>query len=150
MEAGRTAAGPQAGGTRWRHVTHQFKKLFSQRMSWKAADEARRMTSQRRREDRRVPQQPHELELHDGSADNAPLPIMIKREEKERLILMLLRLKSDRDRRLLTLHLKGESVAAIAREMNLTYDAARKALSRAIEQARKLVAVSEQRRTCAI
>ncbi len=114
---------------------NQFKQLFAQRMKWKAADQHRRLTSQRRREDRRVPQQPEDLDCP-GDANDASATAIVA-EEREQLILILLRLK-ERNRQLLTLHLKGLSIEAIAEEMGLSYEAARKALSRAIEQARKL------------
>ncbi|MFT7464445.1 MAG: RNA polymerase sigma factor (sigma-70 family) [Pseudohongiellaceae bacterium] len=114
---------------------NQFKQLFAQRMKWKAADQHRRLTSQRRREDCRVPQQPEDLDCAVDGSDATTKAIVA--EEREQLILILLRLK-ERNRKILTLHLKGLSIEAIADEMSLSYEAARKALSRAIEQARKL------------
>ncbi len=116
----------------------QFKSLFAQRLNWKASDEARKLQSKRRREDRRIAQQPDELGLRHVDADSEPVIRSIQKEEKERFLLLLLRLSSDRDRRLLTLDWKGESIESIADTMGLSYDAARKALGRAKEQARKL------------
>jgi RNA polymerase sigma factor (sigma-70 family) len=112
---------------------NQYKKLFAQRLDWKAADQVRRMTASTRREDLRSPQQPDELH---GTPDD-PLRDAIRKEEREQLILLLLRLK-DRDRRLVSLHLKGEPLEAIAASEGLTPESARKALARAIEQARQL------------
>ena len=111
----------------------QYRRLFAQRLEWKAADQARRMTASTRREDLRSSQQPDEL--HGGHED--PLRDAIRKEEREQLILLLLRLK-DRERRLLSLHLKGEPLDAIAAAEGLSPEAARKALARAIEQARQL------------
>ena len=123
---------------------HQFKTLFAQRMRWKATDKARRLGSQRRREDRRVPQQPEEIDdLTTADTDCTPLSQSIRQEEKEHLILILLRLK-ERDRRLLALHLKGDSIDSIAGKLDMSYEAARKALSRAIDQARRLAAADER------
>jgi transposase len=45
---------------------------------------------------------------------------------------------NERERNLLTLHLKGASIGAIAEKLDLSYEAARKALGRAIERARSL------------
>lgn len=113
----------------------QFTSLFARRMSWKAADQARQLATQRRAEDKRVPQQPDELDLTDNVSSTPAHAI--RREEHERLILLLLRLR-DKDRKLLTLHLKGKSIDDIAHELGLTYHAARMALKRAIDQARAL------------
>jgi RNA polymerase sigma factor (sigma-70 family) len=118
----------------------QFMSLFAKRLDWKAADQARRMDTGTRREDRRVDADTREFDLHAAETGTAPVPGAIRREERERLILILLRLK-ERERRLLTMHLKGLSIEAIAEAMELNYDAARKALSRAIAQARQLAAV---------
>jgi RNA polymerase sigma factor (sigma-70 family) len=118
---------------------NQFKQLFAQRMKWKAADQHRRLTSQRRREDRRVPQQPEDLDTA-GETSDVSAPAILE-EERQRLILILLRLK-ERNRKILTLHLKGLSIEAIADELSLSYEAARKALARAIQQARKLASAA--------
>ncbi|MCB9898672.1 MAG: sigma-70 family RNA polymerase sigma factor [Planctomycetes bacterium] len=123
----------------------QFKSLFAQRMNWKAADQARRLDTGRRQEDKRVPQQPEELELRDRDPRSAPLPQSIQKEERERLILILLRL-NDRDRKLLSCRLRGESVHDIAERLGMTYDTARKAVARAIEHARELAEQATRRR----
>jgi RNA polymerase sigma factor (sigma-70 family) len=118
----------------------QFKSLFAQRLDWKAADQARRLHTSTRREDRRVDVGAQDFDQHAAESTTAPVPGAILREERERLILILLRLK-ERERQLLTMHLKGLTIEAIAEAMELNYDAARKALSRAIAQARQLAAV---------
>jgi RNA polymerase sigma factor (sigma-70 family) len=115
---------------------NQYKRLFAQRLNWKAADQARRMTASTRREDLRVGDEPDELH---GPPAADPLRDAIRREEKEQLILLLLRLK-DRERRLLSMHLKGEPLEAIAAAEGLSSEATRKALARAIEQARQIAA----------
>jgi len=112
---------------------NQYKRLFAQRLDWKAADQSRRLSAGTRREDLRGPEQPDEL--HGGQAD--PLGDAIRREERERLILLLLRLK-DRERRLLSMHLRGEPLESIAAAEGLSPEAARKALARAIEEARRI------------
>ena len=115
----------------------QFKSLFAQRMGWKAADKARRLSTVRRAEDRRVDLPTIAFEAVREQSEQAPLPAAIREEERERLILILLRLE-ERDRKLLTLHLKGRSTEEIGRELDLSPEAARKALWRAIRKARAL------------
>ena len=127
---------------------NQFTSLFAQRMGWKAADQARRLQSKRRSEDRRVAQSPEDLDLSAAGAEEQPLRLAIQNEEKQRLILILLRLK-DRDRELLTLHLKDTPLDAIAEQLGLKYDAARQALSRAIQRARQLAVQSDAQRAAA-
>jgi DNA-directed RNA polymerase specialized sigma24 family protein len=113
----------------------QFKSLFATRLGWKAADKARRVGPRPHLD---TPLEPRRARTGGPAydlTDTAPVPGAIRREERERLILILLRLK-ERERRLLTMHLKGLSIEAI----DLQYDTARKALSRAIAQARQLAA----------
>ena len=115
----------------------QFLSLLIRRMDWKATDKARRIHARSRSEDKRVPM-PDEKELSaSDDEDGHPLGLTIKKEEQERLILILLRLK-ERDRKLLSMHLKGASIETIADTLDLSYEAARKALSRAIDQARRV------------
>lgn len=124
----------------------EFKALFVKRMSWKAADQARKYgkhlpgegASEGASEGAGVVA---EAEIGGTQKVDAPLQASIREEEKQRLILILLRLKP-RDRKLLTLHLRDVPLVAIADEMGLKYDAARKALSRAIQQARDLATAS--------
>ncbi|MGQ0552408.1 MAG: sigma-70 family RNA polymerase sigma factor [Planctomycetota bacterium] len=121
---------------------NQFRSLFAQRMRWKAADEARRLETGSRREDLRVAESPEDLGLtaHEGEA---PVSLAVQGEERERLILILLRME-ERDRRMLTLHLKGRSARAIGVELGLDYETARKALQRAVKQARHLAELDSQ------
>lgn len=115
----------------------QFLSLFLKRMGWKATDKARRIHSQARSENKRVPMpDEHELVAQDDE-ERRPPRLSMKQEERERLILILLRMKP-RDARLLSLHLKGETIEAMADTLDLTYEATRKALSRAVEHARQL------------
>ena len=119
----------------------QFNALFAKRLDWKAADQARRLGTQRRADDRRVDTPADELELAHAPSESAPLSNAIREEEREQLILLLLRLK-ERDRRLLTAHLKGRSPVEIAAELGIEVASARRALERAIAQARALAARS--------
>ncbi len=115
----------------------QFRSLFLKRMDWKAKDKSRRINTQSRSEDKRVPM-PDEQELAAHDEDTRqPLRTTIRREERDRLLLIMLRMKP-RDAKLLSMHLGGASIEAIADRLDLTYEAARKALSRAIEHARRL------------
>lgn len=123
---------------------NQFTSLFAKRMGWKAVDQVRRLKSKRRAEDMRLPHDPEELELGAADTATAPLPEAIRKEEREQLILILLRLK-DRDRQVLTLYLQDRSIEAIGHELGLSYDAARQALKRALERARRVAARSGQR-----
>ena len=122
---------------------NQFLHLFARRMGWKAADNARRLASGARREDRRLFLEPEQIERPDG-ADAIP-DQLIRAEERDRLMLVLLRLKP-RDGKLLALRLKGLEIHEIADQMGLKYDTARKALARALDQARALIDSSERRR----
>ncbi len=115
----------------------QFHELFQQRMDWKVKDKVRGFRSRSRAEDLRVPM-PDEQELESvGMEEAQPVGHSIKREQRERYILILLRMK-EREARILSLHLKGASIEDIATALDLTYEAARKALSRAIDSARRL------------
>jgi RNA polymerase sigma factor (sigma-70 family) len=117
--------------------TDQFRSLFAKRMNWKASDQARRLRSGRRREDQRVAEQPEEMDLSAPEHEGAPLPQLIRSEERERLILILLRL-NERERRLLTLKLKDLPLEEIARDVQLSPESARRALDRALAHARQL------------
>jgi len=122
---------------------HQFLQLFAQRMGWKVVDKARRLSTQSRREDRRVFVQPESLE-QELACEEIPDKV-IHDEERDRLALVLLRM-SPRDRDLLKLRILGYEIQDIAEEMDMTYDTARKAVSRALGKARKLAEGSDKRR----
>jgi RNA polymerase sigma factor (sigma-70 family) len=113
----------------------QFLAFLSQRLHWKASDERRRLRRGKRREDLRSAATPEELDLVAGGRSPASLAGI--REDLDMLVLRLLRLP-ERDRLLLRLHLSGESIAAIARATGLNEEAAKKALQRAIQKARRL------------
>jgi RNA polymerase sigma factor (sigma-70 family) len=121
----------------------QFVHLLGQRMGWKAADNARKLTTRSRREDKRVFVEPEELEREDAA--EAVTERLIRNEERDRLYLVLLRLP-ERDRQLLALRLKGMEIQEIADELDLNYDAARKAISRALAKARDLMGGDDRRK----
>ncbi len=112
----------------------RFLSYLSKRLNWKASDRARRLTAGNRREDRRVDVEPGDLNRESG--DPSPSVAAAREEEREMLALAILRLP-ERDRRIITLFLKGASVQDIAAEVGLSYDAARMALQRAIRKARQ-------------
>ncbi len=117
-----------------------FLALLAKRLSWKAAGHARAKRGATRREDLREPlseSAPPPSESP-GAATLAELT-----EERQRLILALLRLP-ERDRLLVRLHLRGESIGGIMAETGLSYEAARKALRRAMARARSLIAHRER------
>ncbi len=126
---------PELAGLEFR-TRAQFLSLLAGRLRWKIADRDRAFRGPRRREDRREALPPEDAV--EAGPGGSPASLAASAEERERLILVLLRLPP-RDRRLLTLFLKGEPVEAIAREEGLALDAARKALQRAIRRARALV-----------
>jgi len=111
----------------------RFLSYLSKRMRWKAVDSERRERSQQRRREGRA--QGRGEEPPGEEAPPSPLTQLVSDEERDRLTLILLRM-ADRDRELLTLYLRGESIDAIARELDLSRDAAYKALYRAIGRAR--------------
>jgi len=114
----------------------QFVHLLGQRMGWKAADKARRLSTQSRREDKRVFVETDDLEQRESGESVAEQ--LIRDEERDKLFLVLLRLP-ERDRQLLALRMRGLEIQEIADELGLNYDAARKAISRALTKARKFM-----------
>ncbi|MEM1447718.1 MAG: sigma-70 family RNA polymerase sigma factor [Planctomycetota bacterium] len=108
----------------------RFLAYLSQRLGWKAFDRSRAMQS--RPEGKRA-----EVELDDEPHMTAsPADEVAESEEREQLALAILRLPA-RDRQLITLYLRGRSHAEIAAELDLSYEAARVALRRAIHRARR-------------
>jgi RNA polymerase sigma factor (sigma-70 family) len=112
----------------------QFFALISKRMGWKASDKVRTLRSKRRQEDMRISKDPEDL-VQPGE-QGSPLELQVQREDRERLILALLRLP-ERDQRLLRLYLQGGSSKEIGKELGLSPAAARKALQRAMRRARE-------------
>ncbi|MDP6519164.1 MAG: sigma-70 family RNA polymerase sigma factor [Planctomycetota bacterium] len=109
----------------------QFFSLISQRMGWKASDKVRALQRDKRREDMRISRDPASF---DGAEEDSTTP---DHEERERLILALLRLP-ERDQRLLRVYLRGGSSKEIGDELGVTPEAARKALQRAMRRAREV------------
>ncbi len=111
-----------------------FLAYLARKLRWKAADRGRSARREANRGRRRAERDALTDEAPTGAS---PVALAIDAEERERLILLLLRL-SERDRELLTLFLKGLDLAEIATRMKLSRNAARVALQRALERAREL------------
>lgn len=115
----------------------EFLAYLGKRLEWKAADRARGLSAGRRREDLH-----REVDFADAppaqEGQDGPATMVVKEEEFDRLALALLRLPP-RDRELLTRHLRGENHAAVAEALDLSPEAARKALQRAIVKARAML-----------
>jgi len=116
----------------------QFKSLFAQRIDWKAIDRSRMLNTRGRREDQRLDEQPEDLDLPAADGAGSPLTQAIRSEERDKFILILLRLEP-RERQLLTLRLRGLSIEDVAQSLGLTADTARRATDRAIQKARQLL-----------
>lgn len=112
-----------------------FLGYLAQRVSHKAIDRARHFGRMKRGEDHRIDVQPHDLPL--ATEEASPLSRAGNEEERDNLVLLLLRLP-ERDRRILTMYLRGDSLAAISQAIGLEVTSARKALQRAIRKARVL------------
>jgi len=115
----------------------EFLSYLSQRLKWKASDHARGLEAGRRREDQRAEADLGELLPLDGPA--GPASRAGGREDRERLLAALLKLPP-RDRRALSLQLRGSTTQEIAEELDLRPDATRKLLQRAVERTRALMA----------
>lgn len=131
-------------GALWQDLTRvefrtrrEFLAYLGQRVQWKAADRARGLTTDKRREDLH-----REVDFEAAGLTDAeqagPSTLAGTAEEQDRLILVLLRLPP-RDREILTRHLRGEDHAQVATALDLNPAAARKALQRAIEKAQALL-----------
>ena len=114
----------------------QFLALLAQRFQWKVADRQKGLECQRRREDLRVEVALEGLGVATG--EMGPLSEIASQEEAARLAGAISRM-GGRDRELLRLHLQGRSVEAIAAEVHLGIDAARKALQRARERVKTMI-----------
>jgi len=109
----------------------QFFALLGQRLRWKAIDKARRLNAERRKE----------VGRHPLSIDDIPIPAEEKppsshlgrHEETQQMVLRLLKL-SERDQLLVRMHLRGASYQNMAEATGIAPEAARKALTRAIER----------------
>lgn len=118
-----------------------FLALLAARVRWKARDRARAFDAGTRREDLRIQARPSpsgesrspDWETPDPHA--GPATELISREEYEAMVLALQRLP-ERPRRLLRAHLAGEDWATIAEREDLQPESARKAVQRAMAEAR--------------
>lgn len=124
---------PQLGSLRFR-TRSEFLSLLAQRLRWKSSDGARKA---HRGEASLEELDPACAEPAEESGQD-PLQRALDKDGHERLILTLTRL-SERDRRLLAAHLQGEPLEALMAELELGYEAARKAQQRALARARRLV-----------
>jgi len=117
--------------TRGRYLAYLSRKL-----KWKASNKTRALETDKRSEHRRVDLEGEGEQPQEESG--SPLTLAVQAEDMERLALGLMKL-SVRDRSLLTAHLQGVALEEIARNHNLSYDATRMALKRAIRHARRVV-----------
>lgn len=113
-----------------------FLSLLSQRLKWKAEDKRRGLLAARRQENRRVESNPELLPL--GSSSDLGLEKLQRAEEQDRLLRAILRL-SPRDRKLVRLHLQGAGHKELGEALDLSSEAARKALGRAIKRVTNIV-----------
>lgn len=113
----------------------RYLAYLSRKLRWKASHKGRALDAAKRSEHRRHELPADELDL--AGASDSPATAAARGEDLDRLALVLMRLP-ERDRRLLTLHLRGAELREIAAELSLEYDAARMALQRAIRRARRL------------
>lgn len=128
-------------GSIWKDITkiefqtrRKFLAFLGQRMRWKAADRSRKMKAEKRREDLHC-----EIDFNGAGVphqnQDGPYTLIANNEEHERMILAVTRLPH-RDRDIVLRHFRGETHAQIALALDLTPDAMRKALQRALEKAR--------------
>jgi RNA polymerase sigma factor (sigma-70 family) len=112
-----------------------FLAFLAQRLRWKAADQHRSLRRNRRSEDRRADESPEDLALPGRERD--PASVAAQAEDREHLALRILRLP-ERDRELVRMHLRGDAVAVIAASLDLSEEAARKAVQRALVRLREM------------
>ena len=112
----------------------QFLSLLVGRLRWKASDHARKL--RRRPEEPSIDRDADKIES--VASKPSPLSEMGVREQRERLILALTKL-SERDRRIMRLHLRGEPLDSLSMELGLSRESAYQALKRAKRRARKLL-----------
>jgi RNA polymerase sigma factor (sigma-70 family) len=113
-----------------------FLALLAARLRWKAADRARVMTADKRREDMRLSISP---ERNPPSAHTpSPVSELVHEEEWQQMALALARMP-EREQRLLRSHLRGDSWKDIADQEGLAAESARKAVQRALQLLRKFI-----------
>ena len=116
----------------------QFTALLVQRMDYHIRDHLKQMTAQKRSEHKRVEGDPHDIDRHDADPQVDPELRAIRREEQQRLRLILGRL-SQAQRGVLTLAQKGMSTKEIATQLGISSEAVRRSLNMAIETASRLM-----------
>ena len=111
----------------------EFVALLTQRLHWKASDYARRLQRDRRSEDLRV-----EIDPDDFPSDEktGPQEVVLAREEWARLQEAANSL-GERDRNLIWMRVEGATTGEIAQRLRLSPEAAKKALQRAVQRARR-------------
>ena len=114
----------------------EFLSLLAQRMRWKAVDRHRALDAGMRREDRRSPCSPSEMQLSDERP--SPLSFLSSEDECAQLALALARLPK-RDASILRAALRGASTEDLAAEFSLTPQAAKRARTRAVQRARDML-----------
>ncbi len=115
----------------------EYLAFLGRRLQWKAADKAKGLAAGKRRQDLQL-----EIDFEAFGIANAeqagPATLAGNQEDHERLLALLPRLPP-RDSEILRRAWRGEDVTHIADAMGLAKDAARKALTRAIEKAQRLI-----------
>ncbi|MFT4540888.1 MAG: RNA polymerase sigma factor (sigma-70 family) [Planctomycetota bacterium] len=110
----------------------QFLSFLSRRLDWKAVGKARKLRGERdHREDESTP--------ISEPATGAPTPLteLASDEDYDATILKIMRL-SERDQRIITLHIQEQPIDVIAAEFEMTRATAYKAVQRAVERFRAL------------
>lgn len=105
-------------------------------LGWKAAGQARKWKVKPTGEERSVSLSSDDMATLAGSYSK-PDSIVAAKEERDRLILTLPRLRQQ-DRLILNMHFQGHSREKIAKSLGIKTASVRDALSRAVQQARKL------------
>ncbi|MCB9898995.1 MAG: sigma-70 family RNA polymerase sigma factor [Planctomycetes bacterium] len=116
----------------------QFVALLVQRMDYHVRDRLRGMNTAKRSEHRRVDGDPALFERIDDDPENDPELSAIRNERLRRLQLIVTRLLP-KQRAVFTLIQKGMSTKDVAAELDISTEAVRQALQRAIEAAASLL-----------
>jgi RNA polymerase sigma factor (sigma-70 family) len=110
-----------------------FLSYLAQRLRWKASDQRRSLSRERRREDLRVAAAPEDLSV--ATPSRGPESLAAARDAWEQTALAILRLP-ERDRVMVRMHLRGESLDSIGEAVGLKPDSVRRALGRAVRRLR--------------
>lgn len=115
----------------------EYLAFLGRRLQWKAADKAKALAAGKRRLDLQL-----NIDFESAGVANldqaGPATQAGNQEDVDRLLAILPRLPK-RDQDILRSALRGESVQQIAEAMELSQEAARKALKRAIKKAQRLL-----------